>query len=91
MSWSGTTETRGRRLVAFGDFDNVIRHFADFGIALCDDGDDLPVACLDLLDVVYNLIVELVMSGKDEDRHTIVDEGDSTMLHLGSWIASAWM
>ena len=78
---------REQRVVALGDFNHVVRHLGYLAVSGRDYGHHLPLAGLDLLDVVDNLVIELVMRGQDEDWHTVVNQRNGAVFHFCRGVA----
>lgn len=70
-----------------GDFEAVVGHAFDDGVALGDDGDDFAASGLDFLDVADDFFVHAALGGDDDDGHFFVDEGDGAVFHLGCGVA----
>ena len=80
-------EDGGEVLEGFGQLDDVLRQADDLGVAGVDEGDDVALARLYLLDVGDDFVVVVVLGGDGEHGHVFVDEGDGAVLHFGGGVA----
>ena len=51
-------------------------------IRLGEEGNQPSFSCPHLFDIGDDLLIDLVLGRKDNDRHLPVDQGDGPMLHL---------
>ena len=68
------------------NLDALVGNLRNLGIAFGDNGDDVTATRLDLLHVRHDLLILLVVSSHEENRHVVVDKGNRTVLHLGGRI-----
>ena len=63
-----------------------IGEILDLFVTLCRNCQNLTVACLDLLNIRHNFIIDLIFKRDNNHRHILIDQRDRAMFHLGCGI-----
>ncbi len=86
-------ENRREQIRRLRYLDDFIGNLADFGVAFRHDGDDLPFARFDFLNIGKRLLVEEfalpaggIAGRQHDDRELLVDQRVRPVFHFARWI-----